>query len=47
MACPIRCPGEAERVGIAPRLGEHTRELLRDLGYDEARIDTLTKAGAL
>jgi len=47
IACPIRCPGEEEKVGIAPRLGEHTRELLRDLGYDEARIDSLSKAGAL
>ncbi len=47
LASPIRCPGETEKVGIAPTLGEHTRELLRGLGYDEARIDTLKQSGAL
>jgi crotonobetainyl-CoA:carnitine CoA-transferase CaiB-like acyl-CoA transferase len=47
IACPIRCPGEEEKVGIAPRLGEHTQELLRGLGYEEDRIDRLRKAGAL
>jgi len=47
LASPIRCPGEAEKIGIAPALGEHTRELLRGLGYDTARIDRLSKSGAL
>ncbi len=47
LASPIRCPGEAEKIGIAPALGEHTRELLRELGYDSARIDHLSKSGAL
>ncbi|OGA79355.1 MAG: CoA-transferase [Betaproteobacteria bacterium RIFCSPLOWO2_12_FULL_65_14] len=47
LASPIRCPGEAEKIGIAPALGEHTRELLRGLGYAEARIDQLSKSGAL
>ncbi|HEX4943861.1 MAG TPA: CoA transferase [Usitatibacteraceae bacterium] len=47
IACPIRCPGEAEKVGIAPTLGEHTREILGALGYDDARIDHLSQAGAL
>jgi crotonobetainyl-CoA:carnitine CoA-transferase CaiB-like acyl-CoA transferase len=28
----------------APRLGEHTRALLADLGYDAARIDQLERA---
>jgi crotonobetainyl-CoA:carnitine CoA-transferase CaiB-like acyl-CoA transferase len=44
LACPVRCPGEEERVGIAPALGEHTRELLRALGYDDARIEELARA---
>lgn len=47
MACPIRCPGEPPKTGIAPALGEHTCELLRELGYTQGRIDELSKAGAL
>jgi len=30
----------------APRLGEHTRELLREAGYDDAAIDKAIAAGA-
>lgn len=47
MACPIRCPGEPPRNGIAPALGEHTGELLRGMGYSQARIDELSQTGAL
>lgn len=47
MVCPIRCPGEPAKVGIAPALGEHTGELLRELGYTQDRIDELSRAGAL
>ena len=47
VACPIRCPGEPDRVGIAPTLGEHTREILSDLGYDGARIDQLEHSHAI
>ena len=47
LASPIRCPGETEKIGIAPTLGEHTRELLHGLGYDEDRINHLSESGAL
>ncbi len=38
-------PGQVRRR--APRLGEHTREVLADLGYDEARIAALLSQGAV
>lgn len=30
-----------------PRVGEHSREVLREAGYDEARIDALIRSGAV
>ena len=37
-------PGEARP---APRLGQHSREVLREIGYDEARIDALLASAAV
>ncbi len=31
----------------APLVGEHTREILAELGYDEARIDALFATGSV
>ncbi len=38
-------PSEIKRP--APRLGEHSREILADLGYDEDRCDTLISSGVV
>lgn len=47
VASPFRCAKAEERIGIAPALGEHNQELLRGLGYDDARIAALGAAGAI
>ena len=39
--------GKANPPGRAPELGEHGREILRGLGYAEARIDALVRDGVL
>ncbi|MFI5022189.1 MAG: CaiB/BaiF CoA transferase family protein [Alphaproteobacteria bacterium] len=40
--------GGARPLAYPPRLGEHTREVLRDVcGYEPARIDALARAGAI
>ena len=38
VAPPVRCAGEEAPARPAPGLGEHTDALLRELGYDAARI---------
>jgi crotonobetainyl-CoA:carnitine CoA-transferase CaiB-like acyl-CoA transferase len=46
-AAPVRFPGaDADHRPAAPRLGEHTRQVLAELGYDEARIEAMLAAGA-
>ncbi|HSB49095.1 MAG TPA: CoA transferase [Burkholderiales bacterium] len=41
VAPPVRCEGEAPPARPAPALGEHTEPLLREIGYDDARIRAL------
>ena len=48
VASPIKTDGAITRPARAPRLGEHTEELLRDvLGYGERTIDGLRARGAI
>jgi crotonobetainyl-CoA:carnitine CoA-transferase CaiB-like acyl-CoA transferase len=48
VATPLRVEGEPAPLARAPRRGEHTDEVLRELcGYDAARIDALRAAGVL
>ncbi len=41
VASPVRCAGDEPPARPAPALGEHTDALLRELGYDGARIQAL------
>jgi formyl-CoA transferase/CoA:oxalate CoA-transferase len=40
-----KCAGDLRRP--PPMLGEHTREVLRELGMDDAAIETLASAGTI
>jgi crotonobetainyl-CoA:carnitine CoA-transferase CaiB-like acyl-CoA transferase len=45
---PLQLDGAPKRApGRAPALGEHGREILRSLGYAEARIDALVRDGVV
>jgi len=46
-AAPARFPGaDADRRPAAPKLGEHTREVLAEIGYGEAAIEAMFADGA-
>ncbi|HLW12088.1 MAG TPA: CoA transferase [Casimicrobiaceae bacterium] len=48
LGCPIHFSRTPTRVTRpAPMLGEHTRELLREYGYDDAAIDALVADGVV
>jgi crotonobetainyl-CoA:carnitine CoA-transferase CaiB-like acyl-CoA transferase len=48
LGCPIHFSATPARVTRpAPMLGEHTRELLREYGYDDAAIDALVAEGVV
>ena len=44
VASPVRCAGGAPPARPAPALGQHTEPLLREIGYDDARIRALRDA---
>jgi crotonobetainyl-CoA:carnitine CoA-transferase CaiB-like acyl-CoA transferase len=44
---PFNLDGEGPRMDPVPALGEHTRAILQELGYDAAQIDRLAADGAL
>ena len=37
----VRINGSQPPIGMPPRLGEHTQALLREAGWDDARIAAL------
>jgi formyl-CoA transferase len=44
---PIKLSASPTAITAAPLLGEHTREVLAELGYDDAAIRVLETAGAI
>jgi crotonobetainyl-CoA:carnitine CoA-transferase CaiB-like acyl-CoA transferase len=48
IGCPVHFSETPARVTRpAPRLGEHTREVLREAGYADAEVDALVAAGVI
>jgi crotonobetainyl-CoA:carnitine CoA-transferase CaiB-like acyl-CoA transferase len=46
-ASPVRFPGAPTGpAGPAPKLGEHTRQVLEAAGYGPAEVDAMIAAGA-
>jgi len=45
--CGQRPPSNDDRLTHAPHLGEHTGEILRDMGYGAADIEKLTASGVV
>lgn len=44
---PGTSPDTAARTPVSPGVGEHGRDILRDLGLDDAKIDALARDGAV
>jgi crotonobetainyl-CoA:carnitine CoA-transferase CaiB-like acyl-CoA transferase len=47
MGLPMQIDGHGKApVGLPPRLGQHTDEILRELGHDDEAVERLREAGA-
>ncbi len=44
---PLNIAGVDPAIGAVPAIGEHTRPILAELGYDDREIDKLSKEGAV
>src|SRR3546814_4895872 len=47
VGCPIKLSGSPVEVKTSPGLGEHTEEVLRELGYDDTAIEAARAEGAV
>jgi formyl-CoA transferase len=47
LGAPVKFANAPTTIGPAPLLGQHTREVLRELGYGDADIDRLAREGAI
>ena len=47
LATPVLSGGAETPANPAPKLGQNTEEILRDIGYDAGRIESLRKAKAI
>src|SRR5262249_10864049 len=47
VSSPLQVHGVTKaKPGLAPRVGEHTREILVSLGYSDSEIEELVRTGA-
>jgi itaconate CoA-transferase len=44
---PVRISGVGDRSGPIPAVGEHTDQILAELGWDEGAIERLRRDGAI
>lgn len=47
VGCPIRLSDSPVEMKTSPLLGEHTEEVLRDIGFDQRRIEELRREGVV
>ena len=47
IACPIKIPGESQRLNPAPELGQHSDSLLQELGYHSKEVAAFRLNGVI